>query len=136
MSSSPAWSSTGRRHSLEEEQSGRRKRERIEREGSQGGLSELAVPDPVDRQYGRRHSLEEEQSGRRKRERIEREGSQGGLSELAVPDPVDRQFEGSENSDRKRSAWALCNLWVKLRFCLKRVVAISVATFDKDRLMR
>jgi len=109
------WSTTSRRDSLEEEQTGRSKHERREREGSQGGLSELAVPGPVDRQQGWRDSLEEEQTGRSKRERREREGSQGGLSELAVPDPVDRQRGWRNSLGKERAGWSPCALWVKLR---------------------
>jgi fluoride exporter len=78
------------RDSLERQQSGLRERQRRESEGGEGDLTELAMPDPIDRSYMRKESLELEQwKARENRRSGQSEGCEGFLSEVVAPAPVD-----------------------------------------------
>lgn len=92
-----------RRDSLERQQSGVRERHRRGSEGRTGDLTELAIPDPIDRSYIRKDSYElEEREAREKRRSGQSHDCEGFLSEIAAPAPVDeeaRSCDGNAEQD-------------------------------------
>jgi CrcB protein len=88
-----------RKDSLEREQSGRQESQRRETEGQEGDLTELAIPDPSDRNYTRRDSYEVEELKAQERKRSgQSHDNEAFLSEVAAPAPIDDGDEDKSES--------------------------------------
>ena len=90
----------GRGDSLEREQSGAQERQRRELEGGEGDLTELAIPDPSDRNYTKRDSYElEERKARENRQSRQLQDDDAFLTEIAAPPPVVEEEEEEEEEE-------------------------------------
>ena len=89
--------------SLEREQSGGQERQRRELEEGEGDLTELAIPDPSDRNYTKKDSYElEERKARENGQSGQSQDDDAFLTELAAPPPVEE--EDSAPGDGEKDA--------------------------------